>query len=773
MRSLPTILLLISFGLLAACGGEPSPRLNPLSRDLLGEPYVLLDGVGLPITRTHERLVLTDRFNASPGLEAIAGGDGVLRANSAGDGESWWAAPLDGIVSCDLYALRFKLRAPSPGHFRVEVEYEETRYDRTALEYTGKGTAEDFVVHWPPIYRDPGRGIVSLRIVPPADVVGEVELSEVELERPLLVREVRATVNVQNRRALLLAPRATVAWKLTIPENSRLRFGAAFAEFGHTGESDGSDFAVKLRWPDGSHTELWRRYLAPGHISADQDWIDVDLDLAAYAGREAEILFESFPSPRRPNPFVAVEHTTGDAPLFSAPTVAVIDQERPNVLVILIDSLRAKSLGIYGAGADPSPHIDAFAAESTIFDWAMSTSPWTVPSTASLFTGLLPEQHGVGMVRGGRTTFLSGTQQWDERFKQAGYATAAVTNNGLIRPIRGFGLATDQFDERALVDGHNYGGERMSRYAIQWLKEHAGEPFFLYAHYFDPHWRYQAPPPYTRSFVDPRLKRQVQNSLLRRGELSDIRDALAQSKRRLDVTEDSGAVIKGYLQGLYDGEVRYCDEAIGELLDYLERSGLLANTLVIITADHGEEFAEHGYLGHGHTLYDELIHIPLIIRFPDGTARGERIATPVSNRDLAATVLGYAGLPFLENELASQNDLHAALRDDRLAARGPIFASGAGPNPDQALPEHGPMQSIVDWPWKLIHNIESDRYELYRLDLDPLELDLTAADAHPELLDRYREQLQQAMLRPENWQEGVSEMTPELEEQLRALGYAQ
>jgi hypothetical protein len=83
------------------------------------------------------------------------------------------------------------------------------------------------------------------------------------------------------------------------------------------------------------------------------------------------------------------------------------------------------------------------------------------------------------------------------------------------------------------------------------------------------------------------------------------------------------------------------------------------------------------------------------------------------------------------------------------------------------------MQSIVDWPWKLIHNIESDRYELYRLDLDPLELDLTAADAHPELLDRYREQLQQAMLRPENWQEGVSEMTPELEEQLRALGYAQ
>jgi arylsulfatase A-like enzyme len=334
--------------------------------------------------------------------------------------------------------------------------------------------------------------------------------------------------------------------------------------------------------------------------------------------------------------------TLGGLLLWCNPSVSDPAQ-RPNVLVFLVDALRADHLGCYGHSRDTSPAIDALSREAALFETALSPASWTKPSIPSLFTGLYPIQHGVftGNTKDSAERITSDILKDEhttmaEVFRGAGYSTGAFVHNAQISSFMGFNQGFDVYAE------HLGNAQQINERFIQWLGSGLGRPFFGYVHYLDPHWPYTPPAPFDGMFSPPAqtsvdfnnvnwkyLERQIQS-----GDLQLSADDLEA------------------MRSLYDGEIRYTDAAIAAALESLREKGLYENTIVVLTADHGEEFMEHGRIGHGNSLYDELLHIPLIIRSPQGRAPqgpSRTIADPVSLIDIMPTVLDLAGIEIPED----------------------------------------------------------------------------------------------------------------------------
>ena len=294
--------------------------------------------------------------------------------------------------------------------------------------------------------------------------------------------------------------------------------------------------------------------------------------------------------------------------------------ERPNVVVFLVDTLRADRLGAYGCERPTSPHFDAFAARGTLHERAFAASSWTFPSTASILTSLSPPEHGV---ESHLYCFLAEEHlTMAEIFQDAGWTTAAWVVNPLVRSERDFDQGFETFRESTWTKAGEIVADVKS-----WLAEHGESRFFLYLHLGDPH-EYRPSDPYRARFTGtapdgfsmPEFRRLNEES--RAGTLQD------DARLRSFVT---------YMSGLYDGAVAEVDEAFGALLAALEESGHGEDTLVVFTSDHGEAFLEHGLCLARRASYDELVHVPLVIAGP-GVPEGERIASPVENRFLAPTL---------------------------------------------------------------------------------------------------------------------------------------
>ena len=284
--------------------------------------------------------------------------------------------------------------------------------------------------------------------------------------------------------------------------------------------------------------------------------------------------------------------------------LAAAGQPRPNIVIYLVDTLRADHLGVYGYGRDTSPVLDRWAQGGVVFEQAYAPSSWTKPSMVSLFSGLDPISHGV---EDRLDVIPENVQLLAERLKGLGYSTFGAVTNPNVLPQWGFGRG---FDEYADLDsnGHGTPADKVSDYVAQKIEELSqNQPFLLYLHVIDPHFPYQPPPPYDTRF--PR----------------------------------SRAVPVNMSMSQYDGEVAFVDSQFGRLLDLLGEHGLDDDTLTIFAADHGEEFWEHGALGHGGTLFEEVVRVPLVIRFPQGRHAGTRVDTRVTLSDLFPTMLGLLG----------------------------------------------------------------------------------------------------------------------------------
>jgi arylsulfatase len=314
--------------------------------------------------------------------------------------------------------------------------------------------------------------------------------------------------------------------------------------------------------------------------------------------------------------------------------------ELPNVVLITIDTLRDDHLGCLGHSARTSPNLDAFAREAALFASCVSAAPATVPSIVSLITSRYPSYHSVGTVNGWRAMSL------DEptlafALAQNGYRTAAFVGNYLLRRkaklYRGFQVYDDTFNSAELVRGlPERTADRTTAYAENWIQTLGSEPFFLWVHYQDPHGPYTPPDSYREQFPPV---------------------TVAEDPASLPVTSNygyGGIPEYQYLDGkmspaeyraLYQAEIAFTDEMIGRLIERLKAGGLWENSVVILTADHGEALGEHGFwFCHGQNVMEELIHVPLIVRVP-GADQGRRIDELVSLVDVVPTVLDAAGLP--------------------------------------------------------------------------------------------------------------------------------
>ncbi len=309
--------------------------------------------------------------------------------------------------------------------------------------------------------------------------------------------------------------------------------------------------------------------------------------------------------------------------------------ERPNVVLVVMDTLRADRLSLYGYGRATSPQLDRLAARGLVFDEAHATTSWTWPSTASLLTGMAPEEHGVVDVT---ACFLADEITTLAEVMQArGLTTAAWSGNPLIVPDKNFDQGFEFFD-------HGKRGMRKSQVllpgALDWIEATGDTRFFLYLHMTDPHAPLVPHAEGARQFaaeVGPDFTRKINdyNALLLagrgHGEAGEVRTDGAVSPRH-----------QQWISDLYDACVWSGDRWLGELFATLERAGLTDRTIVAFTSDHGEELFDHGLVTHGHSLHRELVRVPLVIAGP-GIPAGVRVSTPVSNRHLAPTLARLVG----------------------------------------------------------------------------------------------------------------------------------
>ncbi len=300
---------------------------------------------------------------------------------------------------------------------------------------------------------------------------------------------------------------------------------------------------------------------------------------------------------------------------LSLSSCQLFKSKKPNVIFLMLDTLRADHLGVYGYERNTSPNIDQFAKENLFFKNAITAVPWTPPSVAGMWSGLYPKSHNFmpPNSREEATTNVSKLSEsvltLPEILKAQGYQTHAISTNPWITDTFGFNQGYDKFEylEREQADVLTESGIK----AIEQMTSKE-DPFFLYLHYLDPHEPYTPPDKYARVFKGP-LK---------------ANDYDAEMQRKI---------------GLYDGEIAFMDEWLGKFFAYLKEKKLYEDSIIVIVGDHGEQFMEHGNISHGNELFNPELHIPMIIK--TGKNIQQRVVDyAVSNIDLFPTILELVGL---------------------------------------------------------------------------------------------------------------------------------
>jgi len=392
-----------------------------------------------------------------------------------------------------------------------------------------------------------------------------------------------------------------------------------------------------------------------------------------------------------------------------------VDAQSPNVLVVLIDALRADRLGSYGYHRDTSPNLDKLANEGWRFTTAIAQAPWTKPSVASLVTGLYARQTSIGtdawaeQGREGAVFVRSLAPEHltlAEKLASEGFETAAFGHNNHLVVETGFAQGYLTYDwKQPPGDGLVYEIARrfkprlpddwINRHFFEWLDANDGRKFFAYLHTLEVHWPYRSPAPFAGMYLTKPPPENFNRT-----------DFVSSTNERLKASSDK-ALDPDTLRAMsdaYDECIRHVDDDLGKLFQELARRGLYQNTLIIITADHGEEFMDHGLIGHGNTLYDELIRVPLIVKFPCPGAhcRPEVVTSPVESVDIFPTVMATVGLESPEHLVGG----HLADKRDRAQA---AFSEGSN------------LIAMRTPEWKIIYDELSDSGGLYDLRNDPGE----------------------------------------------------
>ncbi|NMC71168.1 MAG: sulfatase-like hydrolase/transferase, partial [Myxococcales bacterium] len=530
--------------------------------------------------------------------------------------------------------------------------------------------------------------------------------------------------------ALRQAPGTTLRAYVYLPRDARLRTAVAALD------ERGGTAAVRAVPDGGEPLEL----LAPATLRTQPE--DLDLDLGPLAGRAVRLEFA----------------VTGPGGVrWVAPRVVVPDRSAlppeprtaRNLVVLLVDTLRADKL----REIDASSEVDAqnllrWAREGTTFTRAVAQENWTKPSVATLLTGLYPSSHAA---QSERAVLPPEARLLSEYLHDEGFATACFIANGYVSDTFGFRRGWDLY-RNYVRGGLPNRAQHVFADAAAWIAERKPEErFFVFVQTIDPHVPYIPP----REFLD-RYDADPYSGPVKAAETSKLLERIKAGQVTLTARD------RRRLEALYDGEITYHDAHAPKLYEALESLGVLDDTLVVVTADHGEEFFEHGSVGHGHSLYQELLHVPLLLRLPGRFRAAAKVDAVAGLVDVAPTAFEALGL-----------GVPPAFQGRSLLALAHDGETGV----ETAFSEFLEGQrAVTGQRYKLIHR--GYRPLLYDLREDPGEV-RDAAGEQPIAartmqirLARYLEWQERAgrdELRPRGTPE--AEIDPQLEAQLRALGY--
>jgi len=543
----------------------------------------------------------------------------------------------------------------------------------------------------------------------------------------------------EERQAIALSRKSTLRYHVLVPANGSLGFGV-----GVEGEGD-APFSIAVT-ADGQPTTQVLTGMASGA------WTDHKVDLSRFAGETVRVDLS------------AEGQGTGrlawNSPRILVPAVPERNLEpAKNVVVVVIDTLRADKLRPFNPQTRvKTPAIDQFASDGAVFELAQAPENWTKPSVASILTGLHPQTH---QQKTGDAALPSSAELLSEHLQGEGFATGGFIANGYVSDRFGFDQGWDDYT--------NYIREEKSTEAKDvfddagnWIEAHKDGRFFAYIQTIDPHVPYDPPGKYLQMYDPSEYAGQIKPRM--------TGDLLEKAKRNPpQVVFDASD--KSRLEALHDGEITKHDHFFGAFLERLSALGLANDTLIVVTSDHGEEFDDHGSWGHGHSVYQELLHVPLMFRLPNRVPAGTKVGEAVSTLDISATVTDLLGVPAM-----AHNEGHALVG---------LMLGEAPSRPAVAFSDfQDDRRVITTGRWKLIlrGNLTSTMFDLVA---DPLEKNQLDASAFP-IGRRYSRMLLGQFLGASDRGDWLSadqkggtqlerenaEMDDTIRDQLRALGYA-
>ncbi|MGH0032770.1 MAG: sulfatase [Myxococcota bacterium] len=415
-----------------------------------------------------------------------------------------------------------------------------------------------------------------------------------------------------------------LTWHFPLPDEAHVRGRLTLA-------AEDEAFALLTVLDEtGERREL--RLEADGRAEQPLDW-----DLSELGGRMARVQLQAGAR--------AVWHALRieGAPAVPEPRDAGVRRGRYNVLFVLFDTLRPDRTEPYGADSPRTPHLRRLAERGVVFENAFSTAPWTSPSVASMLTGVHATVHRVrGPPWSGdpKAPILPVSLPYlPELLSREGWATAAVVNNPMIAPSygfdRGFDRADAYFTERDTVvetlrTPQEQADAVWDRFVAPTVERSGDRPFFVYLHEIDPHNPYAPPPPFDTMY-DPDYA-------------GDVETFTIHHIARYNAGAPRSEADLRHVKALYQGEVTFMDAYLGRILERLSQSGLAEDTLLVFTSDHGEGFGEHGLFGHGVTLHEEMVRVPVLLSLPGVLPEGRRVTAPFQLLDLTPTLLDLLGI---------------------------------------------------------------------------------------------------------------------------------
>ena len=433
-------------------------------------------------------------------------------------------------------------------------------------------------------------------------------------------------------------------------------------------------------------------------------------------------------------------------------------QSPTNIILIVIDTLRADHLGCYGYFRDTSPNIDAFAEQAVFFEQAYAPMATTLPSHTSLFTGLYPLEHGVESNVGDDGEPFNpkpGMRPFTQLAQTNGFKTAAFVSAAPLKRVCGLDAGFDTYVQptEALQDA-----QPTTREALSWLDENDRKQFFLFVHYFDPHVPYLPPLAYRALFG---TGQPLKDYLKQRAIPDHVQPGLCRGKVPTDTYQATN---------FYDGEIRYCDHYVGQLLDSLRQRGLWDNSVIIITADHGEGLNQHDWPQHGRT-WNEQVHIPLLIHFPPRySGLPARFKPLVSLIDVFPTVLGRLQPRWLSDFTDQSTGVDVLAPNFR---QRPVLSQRSARDCGEF---GGSLYALTTPEWRY-HYLEDNRALIFNRLSDPYELNNVAGELDvPEtelrqqtlaLLDQFKQHRTELNVDSNS----AHPLDPKLREEMEKLGY--